>query len=119
LVGLDLEKSSWLLGKRAGLFALTNAHFYVLRIGGLKEKIKETAFDAPRAQMQFTAHDLENNRLAWRHWVVTGLPDGKYLLEPQILSKAGKPSKIAPGSDAFLAELGDQVQHLTGDAPRM
>jgi hypothetical protein len=35
----------------------------------------------------------------------------------QILGKAGKPSKIAPGSEAILAELGDQVQHPPGDAP--
>jgi hypothetical protein len=116
-VGLDQEKRSWLLGGRAGLLTLTATHFYLLRLGGLKEKIKETAFDAPRSQMLFTANDLTVDTRDWRHWVVAGLPDGKYLLEPQILGKAGKPSKIAPGSDAFIAELGDQVRHLTGGAP--
>ena len=117
LLGLDPEKRSWLLGGRAGLLTLTATRFYVLRLGGLKEKIKETAFDAPRADMQFAAHDLTVGRLDWRHWLVTGFPDGRHLLEPQVMGKEGKPSKIAPGSDAFLAELGDQVKHLSSDAP--
>lgn len=116
-LGLDREKTSWLLARRAGLLTLTATHFYVLRLGGFKEKIKETAFDAPRAEMQFAAHDLLVGRLDWRHWLVTGFPDGRYLLEPQVMGKEGKPSKIAPGSDAFLAELGDQVQHLSSDVP--
>ncbi len=109
-LGLDPENRSWVLGGRAGLLTLTATHFYILRLGGLKEKIKDTAFDAPRTQMQFTANDLTIDKLDWRHWLVTGFPDGRHLLEPQIMGKAGKPSKIAPGSDAFLAELGDQAQ---------
>jgi hypothetical protein len=110
LLGLDPEKRSWLLGGRAGLLTLTATHFYILRLGGLKEKIKETAFDAPRAQMQFTTNDLTIDKLHWRHWLVTGFADGTHLLEPQVMGKAGKPSKIAPGSDAFLTELGDEAQ---------
>jgi hypothetical protein len=117
MLGLDLENKSWLLGGRAGLLTITATHFYVLRLGGLKEKIKETIFDAPRSQMQFTANDLRIHKLDWRHWLVTGFHDGKYLLEPQVMGKMGKPSKVAPGSDALVAELGEQVQHLTGDAP--
>jgi len=42
---------------------------------------------------------------------VSGLPDGKCLLEPQVIGKQGEPSKIAAGSDAFLAELREEVQH--------
>ena len=117
LLGLDRESRSWLLGGRAGVLTLTATHFYLLRLGGLKERVKETAFDAPRVEMQFTANDLTIDKHDWRHWLVTGLPDGKYLLEPQILGKAGKPSKIAPGSTDFLAALGEQVQHLRGRAP--
>ena len=117
LLGLDREHRSWLLGGRAGVLTVTATHFYLLRLGGLKEKVKDTVFDAPRAQVQFTANDLTIDKLDWRHWLVTGLPDGKYLLEPQILGKAGKPSKIASGSTAFLAALGEQVQHLKGHAP--
>lgn len=117
LFGLDLEDKSWLLGGSAGLLTLTATRFYVLRLGGFKEKIKKTAFDAPRDQMQFACRDLEADRRNWRHWLVTGFPDGKYLLEPHVMGKAGKPSKVAPGSDAFLAELGDRVQHRAGGAP--
>ena len=117
LLGLDPENRSWLLAGKAGVFALTATKFYVLRLGGFKEKIKETIFEAPRAQMQFTANDLTVGKLDWRHWLVTGFPDGRYLLEPQIMAKSGTPSKIAPGSNGFLAELGDQVQRLTGNAP--
>ncbi len=118
LLGLDPEERSWLLGGRAGLLTLTATHFYLLRLGGLREKIKETLFDAPRTQMRFTAHDLGIDRIDWRHWMVTGFPDAKYLLEPQVIGKPGKPSKIAPGSDAFLAALGDQVHHHIRDARR-
>ena len=117
LLGLDIENKSWLLGGSAGLLTLTATRFYVLKLGGFKEKIKKTAVEAPRVQMQFACRDLEADRRDWRHWLVTGFPDDKYLLEPQIMGKAGKASKVASGSDAFLAELGDQVQHLTGDEP--
>ncbi len=92
---------------------LTATKFSVLWLGGFKEKIKETLFEAPRAQMQFTANDLTVGKLDWRHWLVTGFPDGRYLLEPQVMAKSGTPSKVAPGSNGFLAELGDQVQRLT------
>lgn len=89
----------------------------MLRLGGLKEKIKETSFEAARAEMQFAAHDLTVGPHDWRHWLVMGFPDGHYLLESQIMGKEGKASKIAPGSDAFRAELGDQGQRLSSDAP--
>lgn len=118
LLALDEEKKSWLLGGRAGLLTLTRTHFYLLRLGGMKEKIKATVFDAPRAQLEFAVHDLSIGRLDWRHWLVMGLPDGEYLLELQVLGKSGKPSKVAPGSDAFRVELGDRVQQLSIDAPR-
>ncbi len=111
---LEPDQRSWLLGGRAGLLTVTATHFYLLRLGGLKEKIKETIFDAPRAEMHFIANDLAIGKIDWRHWLVTGFSDGRYLLEPQVLGKSGKPSKIAPGSESFLGELGDQVQHLRG-----
>ena len=63
LLGLDLENRSWLLTGKAGLLVLTATKFYVLRLGGFKEKIKETIFEAPRAQMQFTANDLTVGKL--------------------------------------------------------
>jgi hypothetical protein len=113
--GLDPEKMSWLIRGKAGLLTLTATKFYVLKLGGLKERIKATVFEAPRDQMRFVAHDLTVDRREWRHWLVTGFPDDEYVLEPQIMGKAGKPSKIAPGSDAFLAALGDQVQHLVSN----
>ena len=116
LLGLDLENRSWLLTGKAGLLVLTATKFSVLRLGGFKEKIKETLFEAPRAQMQFTANDLTVGKLDWRHWLVTGFPDGRYLLEPQVMAKSGTPSKVAAGSNGFLAELGDQVQRLAGSA---
>ena len=116
LLGLDLENRSYLLNGKAGLLVLTATKFYVLRLGGFKEKIKETLFEAPRAQMQFTANDLTVDKYGWRHWLVTGFPDGRYLLEPQIMAKSGTPSKVAPGSNGFLDELGDQVQRLAGSA---
>ena len=114
---LDPDQRSWLLRGRAGLLTVTATHFYVLQLGGLKEKIKATIFDAPRPQMHFTANDVTIGKITWRHWLVTGFPDGRYLLEPQVLGKSGKPSKIAPGSETFLAELGDRVRHL-GDGQR-
>lgn len=117
LLGLDPENRSWLLAGKAGLLVLTATKFHVLRLGGFKEKIKETIFEAPRAQMAFTANDLTVGKLDWRHWLVTGFPDGRYLLEPQVMAKSGTPSKVAPGSNGFLAELGDQVQHLAGTHP--
>ena len=113
LLGLEPENRSWLLAGKAGTLVLTATKFYVLRLGGFKEKIKETIFEAPRPQMHFAARDLTVGKIGWRHWLVTGFPDGRYLLEPQILAKSGTPSKVAPGSDGFLAELGDQVQRLT------
>ncbi|MEQ8840243.1 MAG: hypothetical protein RIB98_04630 [Acidimicrobiales bacterium] len=109
-LGLDPQNKSWLLHGRAGLLVVTATHFYLLRLGGLKEKIKETLFDTPRTQIRVTALDHTIDRIDWRHWLIEGLPDGAYLLEPQVLGKGGKPSKIAPGSNAFLAQLGDQAQ---------
>ncbi len=117
LLGLDLENRSWLLAGKAGLLVLTATKFYVLRLGGFKEKIKETIFEAPRAQMQFVANDLTVGKYGWRHWLITGFLDGRYLLEPQLIAKSSTPTKVAPGSDGFLAELGDQVQRLAGDNP--
>lgn len=111
-LGLDREDASWLLGGKAGLLTLTATNFYLLRLGGLREKIKATAFDGPRDQMQFVAHDLRVHQLDWRHWVTTGFPDGKFLLVPQVVASKGKPTKIGIGSDAFLAELGNQAKHL-------
>ncbi len=113
LLGLDPANEARLLGGRAGLFVLTAAHFYVLRLGGLREKIKETLLGMRRSEVEFTAHDLVLEGRNFRHWVVT-LPDGRYLLEPQILGKPGKPSRILPGSESFRTELGAQANYMGG-----
>jgi hypothetical protein len=39
--------------------------------------------------MHFAAPDLKVHQICWRHWLVRGFPDGKYLREPQVM---GKPS---------------------------
>jgi len=74
LLGLDPESRSPLLAGKAGLLALTGTKSYVPRLGGFKEKPKETIFEAPRAQMQFTANDVTVGKLDWRHWLVKGFP---------------------------------------------
>ncbi|MFT6291397.1 MAG: hypothetical protein ACJAR2_001999 [Ilumatobacter sp.] len=56
---------------------------------GFWEKIKKTVFDAPRSAMHFAAPDLKVHQICWRHWLVRGFPDGKYLRDPQVM---GKPS---------------------------
>jgi hypothetical protein len=71
-------------------------------------------FDAPRSAMHFAAHDLKVHQVCWRHWLVRGFPDGKYPREPQVM---GKLSKFAPGSDAFLAALGNWAQRTVRDIP--
>ena len=111
VLGLDPAQQYPVLGMSVGLFAISPQQFYVLRVGGLRPRIKATVIESPRAQVTISVRDLEHNRQWWRHWVI-GLPDGRFILEPQCLGKAGKPSKVAPASEHFFVALADQVRRV-------
>jgi hypothetical protein len=94
------------------LLVLTADHFHILHVGGLRPRIKRTLISEPLDRVTFAVRDVEESRRLWRHWIV-GLPDGRHVVDAQGMGKAGKPGKLVPTSDSFLAALGDRVRNLT------
>ncbi len=114
-LGLSRDQQIPVLIGSVGLLVVTPTTFRVLRVGGLKPRIKNETFAAPLDAVTFRYVDDDRSRYTWRHWVI-GLPDGRFIAEPQSLGRPGKPTKIVAASDHFVATLGPRAERI-GQSP--
>lgn len=98
-----------LLFGSVGAWVLSPSTLRVVRLSGVRERVKHTVFETPRSnlgRLTYRDHRAYGNEL---RALLLELVDGGFLYETTHLAQRSKPGKFAPQVERFFAAFGPNV----------